>query len=687
MASTDEIQLGLQLHQSGDLSQAARIYRNILTNEPDNSDALHLLGVIEYQLGHADNAIHLIERAIALNPNLPYAYNNLGEAFRSKADFDKAIANYQKSLNLKPDYSEAFNNLGIAQQAKGDMPQALESYQKAIALSPQYIEAHNNLALALQADHQFEAAIKSYENVLAIDPADIEAHNGLGVTLKSLGRLDEALTCFNKALAINSDYADAYNNMGTVALERKKFAEADRFFQKATLLKPNDATALHNLGKVYEEIGENQEALQCYEKARSLKPDCAEIYNNLGNVYRSTRQPDQAIASYQKSLNLKPDFAMAHANLGTVYQDLGDFDNARTSYRTSMAIDPLYTTAHRHFAFITKFTEYNKEIRQIENCLTDLKLSNEQRMNLCFALGKIFEDLKNYNYAFNYFHEGNQLYREAVDYSLDKDRILFQQIKTIFSKEFFAKNHAVGCTDTTPIFILGMPRSGTSLAEQILASHPCVYGAGELEELNNLICLLPGSTAMSEFPENFSQLNHQTLFQLGQNYVQQIRSYSLTKQFITDKMPHNFLLVGIIKTILPNAKIIHCQRDPMDNCLSLYKNYFQNAHYYSYDMNELGQYYALYQDLMMHWQKVIPSPFYDLNYEHLISNAKDEIEKLLDFCGLEWDDACLAFHKTNRRVTTASTHQVRQPLYQDSLKLWQHYGDKLNPIKAALEIS
>jgi len=312
------------------------------------------------------------------------------------------------------------------------------------------------------------------------------------------------------------------------------------------------------------------------------------------------------------------------------------------------------------------------------------KIPEADRIDLGFALGRIFEKTGNYEKSFNFILEANTLKRGAYNYSSQTDQALFERVKTTFSLEFFKVRQSFGDQNTTPIFIVGMPRSGTTLTEQILATHPQVFGAGELEILPNLVDRVCAERSAAWPQECVPKLDQNTLTQMGTEYLETLRKFSSDACYITDKLPYNFLHVGLIKIILPRAKVIHCQRNPMDTCFSIFKTEFAGLHEYAYDMAELGRYYKLYLDLMSHWEKVLPGFMYTLQYEEIVSDQKSQTKKLLDFCALPWDDACLNFHKTARRVTTASLSQVRQPLYQNSVGRWKCYERQLEPLRKAI---
>ncbi len=423
------------------------------------------------------------------------------------------------------------------------------------------------------------------------------------------------------------------------------------------------------------------EAVASYNKALAIKPDYAEAHSNLGNALKDLGKLDEAVASYNKALAIKPDYAEAYSNLGNALQSLGKLDDAVASYHKALAIKPDYAEAHRHLARVKKYSENDEDIRSMEQNYANLEINDEQRMHLAFGLGKAFEDLQQYEKAFDFFVEGNTLRRKAYRYSVDDDAVFFNKIKKALNTSFFAKHQHTGYKgERPPIFILGMPRSGTTLVEQILASHPQVHGAGELETLRQIILNDFDKGNGVDFPESTKQADGADFECAGIKYTRDSRKRSLDSQFVTDKMPDNFKYIGLIKLMLPDAKVIHCRRDPADTCLSIFKNYFIKQHKYSHDLRELGRYYNLYRDLMEHWHSVIPGFIHDIQYENMVTDQVGQTRALLKYCGLEWNDACLEFHKTDRPVATASAAQVRRPIYNSSVQLWKKYEKQLSPL-------
>ena len=400
------------------------------------------------------------------------------------------------------------------------------------------------------------------------------------------------------------------------------------------------------------------------------------------------RNPDEAIDFYRQALEIAPRDSAAHNAMGKALSEVGQLEEARKSFRQAIACNPFDAEAHCSLSSITRHTEHDAEISAMENIYTDGNISNEQRMNCAFGLAKAHEDLGKYEKAFTYMAAANKLKRGAIRFNIKYTAASFRKLAHSFSLLDTARRpwHDFEPTQPTPIFILGMPRSGTTLVEQILASHPRVYGAGELGDLQEIIFDTLQAENFSDFVERFGK-QHETALQgsIGEQYIGKIRSYAPSADYITDKMPDNFLYIGIILHTLPGARIIHCKRNPMDNCLSIYKNNFEGRLDYAYDLKELGEYYLLYRTLMKRWEEYFPGKIYTVEYESMVSDQENETRGLLEFCELPWDDACLSFHKTKRQVSTVSVAQVRQPVYKTSVELWRRYERQLAPLKKILE--
>jgi len=602
----------------------------------------------------------------------------------------KQVSIYQKktekaSTEQGISFTQSTLQQALTLHQSGRFPEAEALYRQILSLEPNNPDVLHNLGLLAYQEKNIAKAFHLISKALNYKPDLVNAHNSLGLLLIDLGKLDKAVASFNRALALKPDFAMAHYNLGNVLIDQGKLDEAAVSFRSALDLKQDYVEAYINLGGILDNQGKLDEALNCYHQALLLRPDDAELYNSLARILRNQGKMDEAVAKLNQAVALKPEYAEAYYNLGVIYRELGKMDDAITCYRKALSLKPDLARAYMGLSSIVKHTQVDDVISSMEDLYNKKgDIPDEDRIILGFALGKAFDDIGDHEKAFHFILEANRLRRRSYEYSIQEDRELFERTKKIFSPDFFALHHGSGNHDKTPIFILGMPRSGTTLIEQILASHPAVFGAGELEVLKVLINSTCTRISNLQFPECILDLDRTSLEMMGSEYIAKIRKYSAEAEFITDKLPYNFLRIGVIKLILPNAKIVHCMRSSMDNCFSIFKLDFKGAHGYAYDMVELGQYYNLYRDLMAHWEKVLPGFIYTLRYEEMVSDQQHQTRNLLDFCGLPWNENCLTFYKTERRVSTASFVQVRQPIYRDSIELWRQYEKQLEPLRKAI---
>ncbi|MEJ2441291.1 MAG: sulfotransferase, partial [Gammaproteobacteria bacterium] len=482
----------------------------------------------------------------------------------------------------------------------------------------------------------------------------------------------------NPGFAFN--YANAYESLG-------QFKQARIWYQKTITLAPQSPEAYCNLGNVLQEEGDYAEAVRSFEKAISLSSEFArqypQIYINLGNALMDMGQDKAALTAYQQTVKIQQDNVGAYIALGNALLQQGQKQEAAEALSRAISLKPESGSAFRNLVQTRGFAERDTDVETMELLYGRADLGMEDKMELAFALGKVYADLKLDAQSFEYYRQGNALKRATLDYSIGQDRELFAAIKQTVTSEFLQRHAGTGCDDATPIFIIGMPRSGTTLTEQILASHSQVHGAGELNELKFLIERACESHTQ-EFPQGLLGLNKTELSAIASTYLERLHAYAPGAPRITDKMPHNFLYLGLIHLLFPKAKIIHCLRNPMDNALSIYRALFARSHAYAYDLEELGQYYHLYQDLMAHWRKLMPGGFYELRYEDLVTDQEAQTRRLLEYCELPWEDACLEFYQTSRVVRTASLAQVRQPMHRNSVEAWRRFERQLQPFVQAL---
>jgi tetratricopeptide (TPR) repeat protein len=540
-------------HQAGRLSEAERAYRQFLAVNPRQPEALHLLGVVAHQSGRHAAAIDRLGQAIALRGDVPVYHNNLGIAFGELGRFGEAVMHYQRALTLKPDFVDAHFNLGNALQEQGKLDEAIGHYQRAVAFKPGYAEAHNNM----------------------------------GNSLKQQGKLDEATAHYQRAIALKPDYAEAHNNLGVVLKEQDKFDEAMVHYQCAVALKPGSADAHNNLGNGFKQQGKYPEAMVHYQRALALKPDYAEAYHNMGNVLQRHSKYGEAIAHYQRAIALKPDYAETYHNLGIALRELGQFDEAQRACERALELEPRNGQYYRQLFYGRRVVAEDRGLAAAEKLAEDMaSLPIEDQRELHFALGKAYEDLEQRERSFRHRLEGNALKRRESVYDEAETLGFLDRIRAVFTAELMHNKRGLGNPSMVPTFIVGMPRSGTTLVEQILASHPKVFGAGELQEFSNAVTSLGMRVGALSFPEAVAAVSAQQLRQLGTSYLDAVAAAAPGVARITDKMPANFSFVGLIHLALPNARIIHMRRDSVDTCLSCFSLLFAGDHPYCYDLGK-----------------------------------------------------------------------------------------------------
>jgi len=642
--NSELIQTGLKHHQSGRIREAEAIYQSILRKDPRHPDALHLLGVLALQVGKGEIAVDLIEKAIEVNPEEPQFYNMCGEAYRALRNYDVAISRYEKALAIQPDFAGAHINLGNTFKETGRLEDAAASYRKAIAISPEIPMSYNNL----------------------------------GVVLKDLGRPDEAIAHYEKALSIAPDYAEAHTNLGNALLALDRAEEAVVHHRRAIDARPDNAEAHSNLGNALKASGQLEEAAAHYRQALDINPRFAMAHYNLGIAFDELGRPEEAATSYEQAIAIDPHYAEAHHNLANALDELGRREDAIAHYEQALAIRPDYAEAHRN---LTRLRPQQERVPAIEKLLENPSLSEADAIQCHFALGNIFHKVKYFDKAFEHFEIGNGLKRRDMAYSSENVSAYVDRLIDVYSKNYFQETTATGSGSELPVFIVGMPRSGTSLVEQIISSHTQVYGAGELASLGRFERSIARQFEDSApYPDCMRQYREPVIAEYAEKYLEELGSYTHDAQRVTDKMPDNFLRIGLIKTLFPKARIIHCQRNALDTCTSNFLNYFATGNAYSFDLEELGHYYLDYERLMTHWTSVFSSEILNVQYEELVQDQEIVSRQMVEYLGLEWDERCLDFHKNERAVHNFSSMQVRQQIYARSINRWKDYENQLAPL-------
>jgi tetratricopeptide (TPR) repeat protein len=533
-------------------------------------------------------------------------------------------------------------------------------------------------ALQLQQAGDVRGAESLFAEVLRERGDHPTALHFLGLLRYRAGDRAEAAQMIARSVELDDGNADFHNNYATVLRQENRLTGSIAHCRKALDIRPDFAFAWSNMAIALKQAGRLSEALEAAEKAFELQPRHYNLRVNLANTQRGAGEPQAAIANYRAALAMQPNDADTRYQLAWTLLEMGDLDEAAEAFRKVLAVEPRRAEAHLTLSSLKRPDGFDDEMAAMERLYNRAETTDSGRAVLAFALAKSLEDIGRFDEAFAYLETGNRLIRQGYDYSTETVREQFENVKAMFDEGFFAERRDVGHRDATPIFVLGMPRSGTTLFEQILASHRDVAALGELTTLQSIAerSLDPDGRQVPP-----SSIEPAAFTRTGREYVASLRRQSPDALRITDKMPGNFLLIGLIKLMLPEATIIHCLRDPASTCLSIYKTYFRNrGHQYGYDLAELGDYYRLYADLMAHWHRILPGFVHDFRYEALIADQEGESRRMIETCGLDWDPACLAFADADRPVRTASAAQVRQPIYTRSLDLWRRYEKHLGPL-------
>lgn len=515
-------------------------------------------------------------------------------------------------------------------------------------------------------------------------PAQLQRLLEEGIVHHREGRKDEAERCYRKVLEIAPNQPDALNLLGVLAAEMGAGKLAVDLMRRAMTTRPKDPNILNNLGHALAENRQYEEARDLLERAVALKPDFDEAKFNLGRVLRHLGEPEEALRFWKEVWQADDRVHAALVGITNIYADQGRFEEAEKTAREVIARLPHRPAGYLSLAHVHKFREDDGTLGEIETQLKEESVLEQDKMALHYAAGKICDDLKLYSRAFEHFDLANHMAYKSYDHKPIED--YRRQKKTVFSKRFFRERADWGYGSDVPVFIVGMPRSGTTLTEQILSAHPDVFGAGEVETLERLANFSQEiAPTRDEFPLSAMRLTRYGAELVGRRYVDFMRARAdRASKRITNKMPHNFELLGLIALTLPNAKIIHCRRNPLDTCLSCWTKNFNDAHAYNRSLTDLGRYYRSYADLMDHWREVLPIPILDIDYETYTDDLEGTARRIIEFVGLEWDPRCLDFYKVDRSVRTASQWQVRQPIYKSSVDRWQNYMPHLQPLIDAL---
>tara|TARA_B110000003_G_C16623958_1_gene524162 strand:+ start:461 stop:2098 length:1638 start_codon:yes stop_codon:yes gene_type:complete len=530
----------------------------------------------------------------------------------------------------------------------------------------------------IPSQHQINILIKSYQSQnykktkqLAILLTKKFPHHVLGwkvlsMVLKRKGEIKESLKAILKIIEITPEDAEAYYNLGNTLRELGKFEEAKINYIKAISLNPNFSEVNYNLGIVFKELGKFEEAEIYYKRAIKLKPNFSSAYNNLGTVLEHLGKPEEAEKFYRQAISLEPNQAEFYNNLGTVLEQIGKIKEAKINFEKSIKINPGFANAHRQLSQIKKFKKYDEQYFTLQKIYLDKKTSKDQLCHINFSLAKINEDLGNFSEAFKHYNEGNSIRKKLLNYNIEEDIKLFKKIKLnyyqILKQEIRINKNEI---NFKPIFILGMPRSGTTLIEQIISSHPEVSALGELPFVYEF---------GKSITNGLTDTNKNSILKFRNLYIKKIQNLSKENSFITDKMPQNFCYIGLIINAFPEAKILHIKRNPAAVCWANFRQWFRSKDLaYSYSIDDIIRYYSLYEDIMTFWKKEFNESIYEIDYEILINDQKNIIKKLISHLNLKWDEKCLSPENNKRSVSTASNIQIRNKIFKGSSEKWKSY--------------
>jgi tetratricopeptide (TPR) repeat protein len=631
---------------------AAEQAQEILTVAPQHPMAMLLLASARRMMGDSADALQILRPLAASQPNWAAAHFELGLALGDTEQAGAALVAMRRAVALRPNMPDAWRAIGDLLIVSGDAQGADAAYAEHIKAStqdPRLLVAASALVdgRIAQAEAVLRAHLKQY-------PTDVVAIRMLAEVAARLGRNADAEVLLERCLELAPSFHPARHQYAIVLQRQNKAAAALRQIDQLAKIDPRNPSYRNLKAVVLVKIGEYRESIEIYAEVLAAHPQHSKIWLSYGHALSTAGREQDSVAAYRKSIQLAPQFGEAYwslANLKTFRFDAEE----KQAMRTQLA----------------------------RGDLTD-----EDRFHFDFAIGKALEDDGDYADSFEHYSRGNELRRSRLDYDAAEMSAFVRQSMELFSAEFFAARTGYGTAAPDPIFIVGLPRAGSTLIEQILASHSSVEGTMELPDILTMAGSLAGKRKPSEapkYPGVLAGLSAENCRNLGEEYLRETRVQRKTgKPLFIDKMPNNFLHIGLIRLILPNAKIIDARRHPMACCFSAFKQHFAEGHRYAYSFEEIGRFYREYVQLLDHFDRVIPGKVHRVIYEHMIDDTEAEVGRLLMYCGLPFEAACLRFYENERPVRTPSSQQVRRPIYRDGVDHWRRYESWLEPLKRAL---
>jgi len=623
---------------------AEEICRNYLLLNPGCDDHLRLLSNALMKQGRLPEAEERLRFALSLHPAIPQLHEDLGSVLALQTRFEEAIPSFEKAIQLEPRLPLAHKKLGQALAAVGRGTEADEQFEEFFEKDP---EAG---AIALGMDH-----------------------------LKA-GRKDDAIAAFRDVLKNNPNSVDAMRHLAIAYWrEDKNLPDAEALLRRATALAPDFTAAWLVLGAILLEANKYTDAIECYRAAVKLEAENPAAWAGLGNAYAQANYHEKSVQAFARSIEINPDSPSAQLGFAHVLKTVGDQASALRAYRAAIAGKPNFGEAYWSMANLKIFQFEEAEVAAMEQQVTQGGLTDSEEVHFRFSLGKAYEDRNDYDKAWHYYDSGNGKQRPLESYDPLEMEIRHEQILEVFDGDFLRQHSGNGLEAADPIFIVGLPRSGSTLVEQILASHSQVEGTSELPTLSKIAASIGRYRQDGmQFPEAATELRRKDWRAYGKEYMDAVQRHRESgRPFFTDKLPNNFPLIGLLHLILPNAKVINARRHPLDSCMGSYKQLFARGQSFTYDTIDLSHYYRSYDATMKHWHRVLPGKVLDVHYEETVTGLEDQVRRILDHCGLGFEESCVQFHETKRAVRTASSEQVRQPIYTGALGTWRKYEKHL----------
>jgi tetratricopeptide (TPR) repeat protein len=663
------------------LAEAEKVYRQVLQDEPNHPEALYLMGTLAGQRGDLDGAIDLVRRSIRHKGDVAEAHRNLGVLLAQSKRYTDALASFSEAARLRPDDAQIHQHIGNIFTILNRLDEAITAYKKAILLEPGFAAAFVGLGDALTGKDRCDEALSAYSRAAQLNPKVAEIHTSMGKALFKRGRFDEAALAHLRAIQLKPDFALAHFFLGHAyrACGDRGMESALSAYRQAAKLKPDLVEAYISMAVILADMLRFDEAMQCYARAAELQPNAALTHEAIGAIQLRQKGAEAAAEHFRRAVAIDPDLFSSWNYLGLALQAQGRFDEAEDCFRQMLALRPKSVLAHSQMVTSSRKKGSQKEIEPLLELLRQPDLTTEQRLNAEFAIGTALDDAERFDEAFAHFAQGNSLAKEQR--ALSEDRYdpagfhaLVDRMMETFTPEFFEKRRGWIEPSEFPVFVVGMPRSGTTLVHQIAGSHPQVYGAGELNHVGRIVMNL----------EDTSGWTVQSLTEASQVHLQRLRSLDPEALRVIDKMPNNLHHLGLIALLFPSARVVLCRRDPRDTCLSCYFQWFGHGNVFSFDLAHCGHYHVENDRLMAHWLRVLPLKMLEVQYENVVADLEGQSRRLIDFLGLPWDSVCLEFHRAQTTVLTSSIWQVRQPIYQKSVGRWRHYERHLGPLLKSL---